>query len=403
VTRDPRPPTAPPPGAAPGAGEPATLDPAGAEPGVSATVGADPHALEPGAAAGGGPVIEARGLVKRYGARAAVDGLDLQVEAGEVFGFLGPNGAGKTTTVRMLLGLARPTGGSGRVLGKRLGDPAARRRIGYLPENVQFPAWFTGLGFLRYHGALYGLPRRLVAQRAGEALERLGLAGRGNDRLHAYSHGMLQRLGLAQALLARPRLIFLDEPTSALDPGGRRDVRDLLDELRRDGTTVFLNSHLLSEVERTCDRVAIVLDGKTRYLGPTRPDQIAPRELHVRLSDAPADVDAVLRGLARVTRRDGGRLLLELDGAAPGRGPTAHAGARRASPAPAATGTVASVEVAPDDITPDDITPEVARRLVAAGARLHELTPVRRELEDLFLELTGAPAPAGSGRGRPAR
>jgi ABC-2 type transport system ATP-binding protein len=306
------------------------------------------------------PVIEARGLVKRYGRRAAVDGLDLRVEGGEIFGFLGPNGAGKTTTVRMLLGLARPSAGSGRVLGRRLGDPEARRAVGYLPENVHFPAWFTGLGFLRYHGALYGLSRRVVAQRAGEALERLGLAGRGDDHLRTYSHGMLQRLGLAQALLARPRLVFLDEPTSALDPRGRRDVRELLDELRRDGTTVFLNSHLLSEVERTCDRVAVVANGKTRYVGPTNPDADAPRELDVRVSDLPVDVAGTLAGLARVKRAEGDLLRLEL-------------------------------------LHPD-AAPTIARRLVDAGARLHELRPVRRELEDLFLELTGAPA-TGDGVG----
>ena len=300
------------------------------------------------------PVIEVRGLVKRYGPRAAVDGLELRVEPGEIFGFLGPNGAGKTTTVRMLLGLAHPSAGDGRVLGRALGDPEARRAIGYLPENVHFPGWFTGLGFLHYHGALYGLPRKVIDRRAEEALERLGLAGRGDDRLRAYSHGMLQRLGLAQALLARPRLVFLDEPTSALDPRGRREVRQLLDEIRAEGTTVFLNSHLLSEVERTCDRVAIVADGKTRYLGPTHPDAGAVRELAVVLSDAPADLDAALQGVARVTSRRGDSLRLALAG--------------------------------------EGAAADVARRLVAAGARLHELTPVRRELEDLFLELTGAPA-----------
>ncbi|MEJ2288859.1 MAG: ABC transporter ATP-binding protein [Deinococcales bacterium] len=312
----------------------------------------------------GDVVIDVRGLVKRYGRRTAVDGLELQVGAGEVFGFLGPNGAGKTTTVRMLLGLARPSAGHGRLLGRPLGDPEARRRVGYLPENVHFPGWFTGMGFLHYHGALYGLSRREVDARARDALERLGLAGRGQDRLRGYSHGMLQRLGLAQALLNRPRLIFLDEPTSALDPRGRREVRELLEELRDQGTTVFLNSHLLSEVERTCDRVAIVADGRTRYLGPTHPDEHALRELDVRLEDAPDDLSAVLAGVATVRWR---------------RGDTA----RLALSAP-------------------DAAPDVARRLLDAGVRLHALTPVRRELEDLFLELTGAPA-VGKGNGSAAQ
>ncbi len=302
-------------------------------------------------------MIDVRGLVKRYGRRTAVDGLELSVGAGEVFGFLGPNGAGKTTTVRMLLGLARPSAGQGRLLGRPLGDPEARRRVGYLPENVHFPGWFTGMGFLHYHGALYGLSRREVEARASEALDRLGLAGRGEDRLRGYSHGMLQRLGLAQALLNRPRLIFLDEPTSALDPRGRREVRELIDELRAQGTTVFLNSHLLSEVERTCDRVAIVADGRTRYLGPTHPDVEAPRELDVRVTDAPDDLEGALAGVATVRSRRGDRVRLTL--------------------------------------TAGDAAPDVARRLLDAGARLHALTPVRRELEDLFLELTGAPASKG--------
>jgi ABC-2 type transport system ATP-binding protein len=188
-----------------------------------------------------------------------------------------------------------------------------------------------------------------VEARAGEALQRLGLEGRGDDRLRGYSHGMLQRLGLAQALLARPRLVFLDEPTSALDPRGRREVRELLDELRAAGTTVFLNSHLLSEVERTCDRVAIVADGRTRYLGPTVPDEDA-NELDVTVEDAPADLARLLAGVATVKGAQGARFRLIL--AAP------------------------------------DAAPEVARRLLDAGARLHALTPVRRELEDLFLELT---------------
>lgn len=318
--------------------------------------------------AGGPPdadVIEAHGLVKRYGRRAAVDGLDLTVRAGEVFGFLGPNGAGKSTTVRMLLGLTRPSAGKGRVLGRPLGDAEARRRVGYLPENVHFPGWFTGTGFLRYHGALYGLARHEVETRAGEALERLGLAGRGEDRLRSYSHGMLQRLGLAQALLSRPRVVFLDEPTSALDPRGRREVRELLDELRRQGTTVFLNSHLLSEVERTCDRVAIVADGKVRYLGPTRPDDGASQVLDVVAAGLPESPERLLDGVAKVLLRRGERLQLAL-------------------------------EAGGDADT-------VARRLLGAGARLRALTPVRRELEDLFLELTGTPVGVGGGDARAAQ
>ena len=191
----------------------------------------------------------------------AVADLSLTVGRGEIFGFLGPNGAGKTTSVKMLLGLLQPTAGSGQILGLPLGDREARARLGFLPEHFRFHEWMTGLEMLRFHGRLYGLGGHELRDRVHELLVRVDLVDAAQRRLSTYSKGMLQRVGLAQALLHRPALVFLDEPTSGLDPLGRILVREILGELRAAGTSVFLNSHLLGEVEATCDRVAFVREG----------------------------------------------------------------------------------------------------------------------------------------------
>src|SRR5438093_552148 len=209
------------------------------------------------------PVIETRALRKEFGEKVAVAELSLSVRRGEVFGFLGPNGAGKTTSLKMLLGLARPTAGEGTVLGARLGDRATRARIGFLPEHFRFHDWLTGRELLRFHGQLYGMCGASLEARVDALLERLDLLDASELALRAYSKGMLQRVGLAQAMLNQPELVFLDEPTSGLDPLGRLLVRDVIGELKRGGTTVFLNSHLLGEVEVTCDRVAFVKEGRT--------------------------------------------------------------------------------------------------------------------------------------------
>lgn len=179
-----------------------------------------------------------------------------------MFGFLGPNGAGKTTTVKILLGLVAPTSGEARLLGKPAGDAEARRRVGYLPENFRFHDWLTGYSLLEFHARLSGVPADERRERIPRVLDQVGLGGRGRDRIRAYSKGMTQRIGLAQAIIHNPDLVLLDEPTSALDPVGRREVRDLIRSLRARGMTVFLNSHLLSEVEMVCDRVAIVDGGR---------------------------------------------------------------------------------------------------------------------------------------------
>jgi ABC-2 type transport system ATP-binding protein len=184
------------------------------------------------------------------------------VQPGEVFGFLGPNGAGKTTTVKILLGLVKPTSGEARIFGKPAADAEARRRVGYLPENFRFHDWLTGESLLDFHARLAGVSLAERRERIPRVLDQVGLHGRGRDRISAYSKGMTQRIGLAQAIIHDPDLVLLDEPTSALDPVGRREVRDLIRALRARGMTVFLNSHLLSEVEMVCDRVAIVDRGR---------------------------------------------------------------------------------------------------------------------------------------------
>ena len=192
--------------------------------------------------------IATRGLRKEFGEKVAVADLTLQVEQGEVFGFLGPNGAGKTTSIKMLLGLTAPTAGEGYLLGQPLGDHRTRARIGFLPEHFRFHEWLTAAEFLDLHGRLYGMERSRRQEVIPDLLELVGLADRAGTRLSAFSKGMLQRIGLAQALLNDPALVFLDEPTSGLDPLGRRLVRNIINHLREEGTAVFLNSHLLGEI-----------------------------------------------------------------------------------------------------------------------------------------------------------
>src|SRR5689334_22735542 len=203
------------------------------------------------------PAIELNGVVKRFGRTAALAGLDLDVGRGELVGLLGPNGAGKTTTVKLLLGLVRPTSGTGAVLGAPLGDRRARARIGYLPELFRYQPWLTAREVLGLHAELGRVARPIRHDAIERALERVGLHERAGDRVGGFSKGMQQRLGLAVALLGEPELILLDEPTSALDPVGRTDVRAIVRDARDRGATVILNSHLLSEVEQVCDRVAI--------------------------------------------------------------------------------------------------------------------------------------------------
>src|SRR5205085_10129691 len=194
------------------------------------------------------------------------------VPRGEVFRFCGPNGAGRTTAVKLLLGLVQPTSGQAWVLGRPAGDVTTRRRVGYLPELFRYQPWLSGREVLAVHCELAGLPRATWKEEIQQALGTVGLAQRGDDKVGTYSKGMQQRLGLGVSLLGRPELVFLDEPTSALDPVGRHDVRQIIHKLRERETAVFLNSHLLTEVEMVCDRVAMVDRG--RVIATGRLDQL---------------------------------------------------------------------------------------------------------------------------------
>ena len=218
-------------------------------------------------------VIEISGLVKSFkghlglGRKVAVSGLDLSIGRGEIFGLLGPNGAGKTTTLKAMIGLLKPDAGTVRLFGRPPSDVSARARIGFLPENPYFYDYLTASEFLDFYGRLHGFDRAERNRRVESTLERVGLGNRPKQALRKFSKGMVQRLGLAQAILHDPDLVILDEPMSGLDPIGRREVRDLILGLRDAGKTVFFSSHILQDAELICDRVGIVVEGRLRHLG----------------------------------------------------------------------------------------------------------------------------------------
>jgi ABC-2 type transport system ATP-binding protein len=299
-----------------------------------------------------GPVIEFRSLTKRYGSTVALDGIDLAVGRGELVGLLGPNGAGKTTAIKLILGLARPTAGSGRVLDAPLGDIAARRRIGYLPELFRYQPWLRAREVLQLHAELAGIDLASRTSASAEALKLVDLDDRADDLVGTFSKGMQQRLGLAVALLGAPDLVLLDEPTSALDPVGRADVREIVRAARDRGATVILNSHLLTEVERVCDRIVIVDHGRVVAAGALD-DILAADGVRIRVTGLePATVASL--------------------------GP----------PAPT---------IGDDDwltfrpLGPDGI-PTLVAAIVAMGGRIHAVEPGRGSLEARFLELVRATA-----------
>jgi ABC-2 type transport system ATP-binding protein len=295
-------------------------------------------------------VIETQSLRREFGATVAVADLSLSVGRGEIFGFLGANGAGKTTALKLLLGLLAPSGGSGSVLGAPLGDRRVRARLGFLPEHFRFHACLTARELLRFHGRLHGLPGAILEQRIDDLLMRVDLADAEDRPLREYSKGMTQRAGLAQALINEPDLVFLDEPTSGLDPLGRLLVRDIIQELRDRGTTVFLNSHLLGEVEATCDRVAFVREGRIVHeLSLARSSGAVAVEMRVAPLDATL-ITALGAFGTQVTRmKDVIRILVSDEEAIPG----------------------------------------LASWLVARGLKIYELRCRRRSLEEWFLEIMG--------------
>lgn len=296
--------------------------------------------------------IQTENLGKRFRNFDAVRNLDLNVPQGTVFGFLGPNGAGKTTTIMMLLGNVRPTSGHGTLLGNPLGHVATRRHVGFLPEKFQFHDFLTATEFLHLHGKLAGMNSIERERRVPEVLERVGLADRAKSKIREFSKGMQQRVGLAQAILHDPELVILDEPTSALDPIGRRQVRDIVLELRKEGKTVLLNSHLLSEIEMTCDQVAIIKRGEVATQGTIE-------ELLAFTSTVDIEVRGMNDAAFQAVQQIAARLKFE-------RVPLTRFTAY---------------------VRNEDDIPVLARALVQNGVDLIALTPKRETLEELFIRI----------------
>ena len=295
--------------------------------------------------------IETEQLKKVFGDNTAVKGLTLRVAQGEVFGFLGPNGAGKTTSMKMLLGLVSPTSGTASLLGAPIGDRPTLARIGFLPEHFRFQEWLTASEFLQLHGELLGMEKQALKARCDELLERVGLTTFRNKLLRTFSKGMLQRIGLAQALLNHPALVFLDEPTSGLDPVGRLLVRDVIRELRREGTCVFLNSHLLSEIEVTCDRVAFIRHGEVVRILDLASLNGNQSALTIRAAGLTPEMITGMARWGKDIQSDGEQVTLT--------------------------------------VQDEEQVPEINKYLVAQGARVYAITPERISLEDIFIETVG--------------
>jgi ABC-2 type transport system ATP-binding protein len=279
--------------------------------------------------------------------RLALSGLDLRVERGEIFGYLGPNGSGKTTTLKLLMGLLHPDAGSATILGVDWRDRSWRYRIGYQPENPYLYDYLTAREYLRYVGRLFGMGRPERRRRADELLERVGMAYAGDWPMRRYSKGMLQRVGLAQALVNQPELVFLDEPMSGLDPLGRRMVRDLILELKREGGTVVFSTHILSDAESLCDRVALLREGKVAAVGALNEIlQVDVSHLEILVSGLDDQAAAGLPPSVQRRNRVGDRWHLEVPATAP--------------------------------------LADVVQAIERSGGRVLSVSPVRQSLEEVF-------------------
>ncbi|MCU1348352.1 MAG: transporter ATP-binding protein [Acidobacteria bacterium] len=304
------------------------------------------------------PSIEVRGLRKVYSTTigktlTALDGIDFTVKPGELFGLLGPNGAGKTTTVKILLGLTRPTDGLVTIGGLSVSHPESRRSVGYLPEGHKIPGYLTARQTLKIFGRMSGMDPASIRRRIPELLDRVRLSQWTDVRVKKFSKGMTQRLGLACALIHSPKLLLLDEPTDGVDPVGRREIRDLLREEAKGGTAVLLNSHLLSEIELTCDRVAMLRRGKVAAAGTV--EELTRRSAKYKLIASPVD-DSLLEAF-RAT----------------------GAGVDRVN---------GHFELAVSDLQHLN---RIVDQLRASGGVLSELSPLRNTLEDVFVDLVKAP------------
>jgi ABC-2 type transport system ATP-binding protein len=295
--------------------------------------------------------IDASRLRKSYGTRAAVRDLTIQVGRGEAFGFLGPNGAGKSTSIKMLLGLVKPSGGTALLLGQPVGTRAVRARIGFLPEHFRFYDWLSASELILFHGRLCGLAEDTLRHKVPRLLERVGLGAQHNKPIRSFSKGMMQRVGLAQAIVNDPEILFLDEPTSGLDPAGRKLVRDVISEQCHRGATVFLNSHLLGEVEQSCDRVAFIRDGSIVGEYQMNAWQSAQTEVEIKASRVSSTAMERLKEFTQNPQLEGEVLRLR--------------------------------------VSETTILPQMVRCLVESGADVFSVVPQRVSLEDLFLQVMG--------------
>lgn len=331
------------------------------------------------------PVVEAEGLSKTYRAGwrrkpvVALDDFSVSVAAGDVFGLLGPNGAGKTTFIKLMLGAAFPTGGSVHLFGLTAGDPASRQRVGYLPEQNRFPGHMTATEVLDCYGRLASLDRATRRRRSEELLHRVGLADRAHSRVKTYSKGMMQRLGLAQVLMNDPDLVVLDEPSDGVDPIGRREIRDLVRELAAEGKSIFLNSHILSEVEQVCSRVVILDRGRVLAEGTVGELTSVRGAWLIRCSEVDPGLAAALG--------------LDLD---PGRAGDAEPSRPGTIKGPA--GSVAPTGAPGDRLQTWRLFADhraglrpVLVGLLEAGVEIESVVPVRRSLEDSFVSLLETP------------
>ncbi len=293
--------------------------------------------------------IETINLTKHYGNKVGCADICLRVPRGQIFGFLGSNGAGKSTLVKTLMGLLFPTSGEAWLLGKPLGDIGVRRKIGFLPENFRYHDWLTCRQLLDFHASLYGMSNDEKKRRIPQVIKQVGLSGHERQKIRTYSKGMQQRAGLACALLPDPDLLFLDEPTSALDPLGRRDVREILVELRAGGKTIFLNSHLLSEVEMICDTVAFIRQGTVIRQGTL--DELRSAEINVemRLEGLTEQIRGALAGLTLSLYIEGDTVLA--------------------------------------NVSKDEDIPLLAEAVILGGGRLYELNRKRSSLEEMFISM----------------
>ncbi|KPU42502.1 putative ABC transporter ATP-binding protein YxlF [Oxobacter pfennigii] len=291
-------------------------------------------------------VIQTQELTKYYGDKIGCNKISIEVAEGEAFGLLGPNGAGKSTFIKILTGLLFPTSGKAFVLNKPIGNVEARKKIGYLPENFKYQEWMTGVDLLSFHASLYKLAKKTIPAKLDEVLDIVNLKGHEKYRIGTYSKGMQQRAGIACALLCDPDLLFLDEPTSALDPIGRKEVRDIIIKLKDMGKTVFLNSHLLSEVEMVCDSAAIINKGNVVSFGKIQ--DILKSKITLKINAKINDV--ILEKLSVF----GSNLIHRND----------------------------TIEIS---IENNDDIPDIAAVIINNGGKLYELTPSRQSLENAFL------------------